>query len=131
MTTALQMANAECPNLNNGACDGMRLDDKLKFLPGKPRPKCRLASGERCDHFEGCVMPMASYMSDPAKSKAYLDAVAEYKFRHHITGLSRRCPECGGPLPTRKRFCAGCTSKHRRKSTRDAMNRIRGLAVSS
>ena len=131
MTTPLQMANAECPNLNNGACDGMRFDDKLKFLPGKPQPKCLLAFGERCDHFEECVMPMAGIVSDPAKSKSYLEAVAEYKFQHHITGLSRRCPECSGPLPTRKRFCAGCTSKHRRKSTRDAMNRIRGLAVSS
>ena len=76
-------------------------------------------------------MPMASYVSNPAKSKSYLEAVADYKFQHHISGLSRRCPECSGPLPAHKRFCADCTSKHRRKSTRDAMNRIRGLAVSS
>ena len=66
------------PNLNNGACDGMRFDDKLKFLPGKPQPKCLLASGKRCDHFEECVMPMAGIVSDPAKSKSYLEAVAEY-----------------------------------------------------
>src|SRR5450759_2023120 len=129
MTTPLQMANAECPNLNpDGSCLGARFSDTLKPLPSRPQPKCLLAGGKRCEYFEEFVMPRAGIGSDPAKSKSYLDAVAEYKFQHHITGLTRRCPECRGPLPARKRFCADCTSKHRRKSTRDAMNRIRGLA---
>ena len=129
--TPLQIANAECPNWNQGACAGARIADDLSPLPGRPLDKCALANDQRCDYFEECVMPMAEMVSDPAKSKSYMDAVAGYKLKHHISGLSRRCPECGGSLPTRKRFCAGCTVNHRRKSTRDAMNRIRGLAVSS
>jgi len=129
--TPLQMANAECPNWNQGACSGARIADDLTPLPGRPLDKCALADNNRCEYFESCVLPMAAYVSNPAKSKAYLDVVAAYKFQHHIAGLSRRCPECGGPLPTRKRFCAGCTGNHRRKSTRDAVRRFRDVAVSS
>ena len=129
--TTLQMANAECPNWNQGDCAVARIADDLTPLPGRPLDKCALADDKRCEYFEECILPMAAMVSDPAKSKAYLDAVADYKFVHHISGLSRRCPECGGPLPTRKRFCAGCTANHRRKSTRDAVRRFRGVAVSS
>jgi hypothetical protein len=76
-------------------------------------------------------MPMAAYVTDPAKSKAYLAATAEYKFKHHITGLVRRCPECGGELPKRKRFCAECSKKHRRSRVRQAVQRFRQSDVIS
>jgi hypothetical protein len=115
--TPLQFAHAECANFNpDGSCLGTRFSDTLQSLPSRPQPKCLLADNKRCAYFEECVLPMAAMVSDPAKSKSYLDAVANYRFQHHISGLSRRCPECGGPLPTRKRFCAGCTSKHRKKT---------------
>jgi hypothetical protein len=129
--TPLQFAQTECPNWNQGACSGARIADDLTPLPGRPLAKCALAVDQRCEYFEECVLPMAAMVSDPEKSKSYLDAAANYKFKHHISGLSRRCPECGGPLPTRKRFCAGCTSQHRQKSNRDAVRRFRDVAVSS
>lgn len=129
--TPLQMAAAECANMAGGACDGARFGDDLTPLPGKPQPKCLLAVGQRCDYFEACVMPMADMATDPAKSKAFMGAADEYKFQHHISGLSRRCPECGGPVPARKRYCADCTSKRRRRTFRDAQSRIRGLGVNS
>ena len=129
--TPLQFAHAECSNWTQGACSGARIADDLSPLPGCPLEKCLLADEKRCKYFEESVLLMAAMVSDPVKSKSYMDAVAGYRFQHHIIGLSRRCPECGGPLPTRKRFCSGCTSKHRRKSTRDAVSRFRGVAVSS
>lgn len=129
--TPLQLAHAECANWNNGACDGMRFDDNLAPLPGKALPKCLLASGQRCDYFEECVLPMAAMVSDPARAKAYLAAAADYKFQHHISGHARRCPDCGGPLPARKKFCADCAAKRRRNTFRESQSRIRGLAVNS
>ena len=132
MTTPLQMANAECPNLNpDGSCLGARFSEALEPLPSRPQPKCRLADDKQCKYFEEFVMPMAAIVSDPAKSKSYLEAVAEYKFQHHISGLSRRCPECGGPLPARKRFCADCTSRHRKKTIRNAVRKFRDQPVIS
>ena len=129
--TPLQMANAECPNLNNGACDGMRFDDKLKPLPGKALDRCWLAADKRCDYFEECVMPMAAIVSAPVKSKSYINAADSYRILHRLSGVTRQCPECGRPLPARHRLCADCVAKHRRQTTRTAMRRIRGVAVSS
>lgn len=125
--TPLQMANAECPNLNNGACDGMRFDDNLKPLPGKALDRCLLAADKRCDYFEECVMPMAAMVSDPAKSKSYMDAADSYRILHRLSGVTRQCPDCGRPLPYRRRLCADCTRKHRRESTRNAVQRNRSV----
>jgi len=112
--TPAQMARAECAEWTAGGC--------------RSTTPCKLRVGRRCQYFEDFVLPMAVYTTDPDKSKAYLDAVADYKSQHNIAGAQRRCPECGEPLPARRRFCADCTSKHRRKSTRDAVRRIRGSA---
>ena len=129
--TPLQMANAECPNLNNGACDGMRFDDKLKPLPGKALDRCLLADGKRCDYFEECVMPIAAMVSDSTKSKSYMGAADSYRILHRLSGVTRQCPECGRPLPARKRLCADCTAKHRKETYRESKRQIRHQAVHS
>jgi hypothetical protein len=129
--TPLQMANAECPNWNQGACSGAIIADDLTPLPGRPLAKCALADNKRCEYFEECVQPLADMVSEPTKSKSYLAAVAGYKFQHHITGFYRRCPECGVPLQARKRFCTDCTAKRRRNTFREAQRRNRDMAVNS
>ena len=74
--TPLQFAHAECSNWNQGACSGARIADDLSPLPGCPLEKCLLADEKRCKYFEESVLPMAAMMSDPTKSKSYMDAVA-------------------------------------------------------
>ena len=118
--TPAQFAKAECANpWPDGSC------------PFKAAPRCLLVDGKRCSCFEEAVLPFAGMVSEPARSKAYLEAAAEYRFRHHLGGIARRCPDCGGPLPARRRFCADCTAKHRRGSYREYKSRIRGLPVHS
>jgi len=129
--TSLQMANAECPNWNQGACSGARIADDLLPLPGRPLEKCALADGKRCEYFEACVLPMAAMASDPARSKSFMDAADFYRILHKMSGIIRQCPECGRPLPVRRRVCVDCAIKRRRNTFREAQRRIRGLAVNS
>ena len=126
-----QMAKEECAAMVDNGCDGMRIDNALKVTQAKGLKRCLLLDDKRCPYFEACVMPMAAMVTEPDKSKAYLNCVADYKFQHHIRGLFKRCPDCGGALPARRRFCPDCTQKHRRKSNRDAVRRFRDQAVSS
>ena len=123
--TPLQMAVAECANYDNGACDSMRFDEKLKPLPGKALDRCLLTADKRCDYFEECVMPMAAMVSDPAKSKSYMSAAENYRYLHKIQGgatIIRVCPGCDGELLPRKRFCPSCVVKRRKSTWRKSQN---------
>ena len=129
--TPLQMANAECPNWNQGACAGARIADNLSPLPGRPLDKCALANEKRCDYFEECVLPMAAMASGPDRSKSFMAAANSYRILHKMAGVIRRCPECAKSLPARRRVCADCAAKRRRNSNREAQRRNRDVAVSS
>jgi len=128
--TPLQMANAECPNWNQGTCAGTRIADDLSPLPGRPLHKCALADGRRCEYFEECVLPMAAMTSGPDRSKSFMAAADSYRILHKIPGETRQC-ECGRPLPSHSRMCADCAAKRRRNSNREAQRRNRDVAVSS
>jgi hypothetical protein len=125
MTPAM-MAKAECPNNNNGECDGMVIHGDLRQTQGEERKQCLLMDRKRCGNFEKCIAPLAEMVEDPAKSKAYIAAVADYRFTHHIKGMSRKCPDCGEPIGKRRRICPNCALKRRKKTYRDAQSRKRG-----
>ena len=123
--TPLQMANAECPNWNKGACDGMRIADDLTPLPGKALDKCLLATGKRCDYFEECVLPMAAMATEPIKARSLTDAADTYRIEHRLSGVVRQCPGCGRPLPARRRFCQDCVVKQRKITYRESKRKTR------
>ena len=46
----------------------------------------------------------------------------------------RKCPDCGGPLPKRKRYCPACAARKRKDAAKRGMKRLRErerLAVNS
>jgi len=44
---------------------------------------------------------------------------------------ARLCPDCGGPLPARKKFCQGCQRQRRRRTYQAARNSLWKNAVIS
>ena len=79
---------------------------------------CSIREGQRCLHFESVVLPTAADLG--------LKESVCAQYRKHVgldngeldSGTVRRCPDCGGELRPRRRYCDGCAERRRRASYR-------------
>ena len=122
--TPLQFVREECANHQpDGSCTGVGV---FPFEKMDAKPRCLVSQSNRCLYFEECVAPMADMVSDPRRAAALQGALAEYRrMTKQAEAQTRRCPDCGGPCQTRKRYCPTCALKRRKMSTRRAVSRLR------
>lgn len=116
---AYALAQAECANHVCGEC----------IMREKP---CRLAAKkiQPCDYFETAVLPLVDIIPYPYKGDELRAAKEDYRERCGVLTrdrAARHCPECGDPLPKRKRFCEACSIRRRRATYRE--NKKKGMAI--
>jgi hypothetical protein len=120
-------AQRDCANYiaKDGSCLGILaecLKEPEKPMRAKPLEHC-LLSGKilrPCLYFEKVVLPLAdnpSLKHEPELQRQRLEARKKYlqarKQEIPEEGSVRTCPECGGPLAKRRRYCEKCTQKRR------------------
>ena len=129
--TPLQLAQTECANFDtHGACLGSQIDDTGKITHCNPKPRCVLGVGERCPYFEACIAPLAGMVRDPRRAMAIQQAVHAYRMAHvGATGTARKCPDCGGAITRRKRYCVNCAKQRRKATYRDHKHATRRTSV--
>jgi len=119
-------AMRDCANYiaKDGSCLGILVEcltEPDKPTRAKPLPRCLLAGKLRpCRYFEKVVLPLADQPSpknEPDLQRQRLEARQKYLAARKLEvpeKLSlRTCPECGGPLAKRRRYCEKCTQKRR------------------
>jgi len=119
-------AQRDCANYQSkdGCCLGIpveSLTEPDKPVLAKPLPRCLLAGKMRpCRYFEKVVLPLADQPSpkqEPDLQRQRLEARQKYlaarKMEMPETVSLRTCPDCGGPLAKRRRYCEKCTQKRR------------------
>ncbi len=119
-------AQQDCANYQtkDGGCLGILvecLQKPEKPARAKPLPRCLLAGKLRpCRYFEKVVLPLAdqpSPKSEPDLQRQRLEARQKYlaarKMEMSETVSLRTCPDCGGLLAKRRRYCQKCTQKRR------------------
>lgn len=127
--TPLQFIRDECANHQpDNSCLGAVIDPDLSIRRLRPLPRCLVAEGKRCPYFEECVAPMADMVTDPRRSAALQDAVAEYRqVTNQKAPRARPCPDCGGPLQKGRQLCPTCSIERRRDTYRKKNERRRDV----
>ena len=132
-----QFAKSDCANhLGRGNCLGVlpwSLSDNAGPAKAQPRGSCLLAERpiKPCEYFDVCVLPLADKLSptnQPGLQERRLAARAAYLsacMGEKLGVKARACPDCGGLLGKRTRFCERCAKKRRRESARNGMRRNR------
>lgn len=85
------------------------------------RETCLLDQGKRCQYFEQAVMPTA-------RDAGCLEQVTEQYNRKTGSTIRRKvrpCPDCGGELKPRRRYCEACAKKRRRQVKRTTARKLR------
>ena len=108
------------------------------------REPCRLSAGKRCSYFETSVFPIAAKglraqrlkqpIDDHRVTEAFCTAWPAARgtiVRHADDCGVRTCPDCGDPLPPRKRACVQCRQARRRATYRKAKDSARVLSTVS
>jgi len=130
--TPLQMARAECPNLESDTCTGVTINDDLTLAKSTDSKICLLGGNARCRYFETTVAPMAEYQTDAKKAASYQDAVFSYRSKHpDMYGTTRKCPDCGKPIFKQDRFCPVCSKERRRNTQKQADKKRRSVIKDS
>ena len=85
---------------------------------------CAVEQGQRCGYFERAVLPTASDIGLSAQVYAqYAKQVGLDDTRELGAEPPRPCPDCGGELKPRQRYCDTCSARRRRDSYRRARKR--------
>lgn len=89
--------------------------------------QCLVQESQRCEHFERIVLPTAADIGLSAL------VYSLYERQCGVSGTDqlkreamRACPECGGELKPRRRFCDDCAAKRRRQTYRQARRKKTG-----
>ncbi len=120
-------AMRDCANYQtkDGSCLGILVECLTKPdkpVMAKPLPRCLLAGKllRPCRYFEKVVLPLADNPSpkqEPDLQRQRLEARQKYlaarKMEVPEKLTLRTCPDCGGPLAKRQRYCPKCTPKRR------------------
>jgi len=120
-------AQRDCANYQtkDGSCLGILvecLQQQEESTQAKPLDWCLLAGKilRPCWYFEKVVLTLADQPSpkeEPDLQRQRLEARQKYlaarKMEMPETVSLRTCPECGGPLAKRWRYCERCTQKRR------------------
>jgi len=71
---------------------------------------CAVEIGKRCGWFERAVLPTAVEIGQSLEiTSQYEERTRSVVNRHKSsTESDRTCPDCGAPLPPRRRFCDKC-----------------------
>ena len=118
------LARRECANNDRGGCIGFPVPvprpGKLATVGTEGEPCLLREDDARCGYFEQCIL------ADPRRA----DVAAQYhteRGKQHtaVAHDIRPCPDCGVPLPPRKRVCAGCRRVRRRAAYRKANRKRR------
>ena len=127
--TPLELARAECANYErDGGCLGVMLGADGRITSCTPRASCLLAESKRSVYFEECVAGMQHVVTDPRRAVAIQAAVREYrKQTNQVEEIPRECPDCGRPVPGRKRYCPVCSVKRRKATFRRAWHKGRDV----
>jgi len=147
-----QFIDKECCNRNPaGGCFGAGWTSDGSPNLGGEMSHCLVKQGLRCKFFEKCALPLVLSRKEYAHllgayenmlkyppveceikvfgEDAFDQPAAEHPFwagDEEVGALSARaCPDCGKPLPPRKRFCPECRETHRKDSFRNHKRRVR------
>jgi len=128
-----------CANYQNHRCRGC--DIWGRFC--RPMASCLVKDGLRCKYFEMCVLPLGKHCNKYAGAEreyfhtrtfplvGLLPAeIREHPFFQRPAAPAgkqseRECPDCGGPLPKRHRYCPECAERRRRQSYRASKRKLR------
>ena len=125
--TPYQLVKAECANYRDDGCIARDAQEN----------ECLIAAGKRCSYFEKCLLPLADEPSpagEPKLQGSRQKAADIYAKEHHLTQLVREerlCPDCGEPLPHRRRYCNRCRRQRAKAATRGRQRKLRENAVAS
>ena len=115
----MALVRGECCNYRDGGC-----------LPADGA--CLVEEGGRCSYFESAVLPIADQppprmANNPGAANVGLQRLRvgardAYCKMHGLLSeaAERECPECRGPLPAGKRYCATCREVRNRANRRKA-----------
>ena len=133
--TLIQLIRKHCTNwqADGQGCRGVILEDDLQVRRCYSKAQCVLTvPGQRCRHFEECVLPMARSLPNPVYRQKFEDTVRSYRIvAKLVTGDLRSCPECGRTMERRRRFCPPGAAAHRKASTRRAVTKHRSVVQPS
>ena len=105
----------------NGERSNNSLEEEKRKCP------CLVEIGNRCGYFETCVLPAAADIGLKQQVYSlYAKHVGIDEPTQLLTGEIRACPDCGGELKSRQRYCDNCTSRRRRKSYRRSRGKRNG-----
>ena len=76
---------------------------------------CKVEQGKRCGYFEKAVLPVAAELGLQNVYEAYEDLTGAEMLKRP---QARLCPDCGGPVRLRQRYCDNCAHKRRKASYR-------------
>ncbi|MCK4294285.1 MAG: hypothetical protein KAY65_13895 [Planctomycetes bacterium] len=86
---------------------------------------CLVQQGRRCSYFERLVLPTAADIG--LRDRVYSQYEAQCDIDEPLSRREiRRCPDCGGELGFRQRYCTGCSGCRRRKTYRRSRQRKPG-----
>ena len=89
---------------------------------------CLVIEGRRCGHFETAVLPTAAYTGQLVRiTQLYERKVGAPGITGQASAITRSCPDCGGELKLRQRYCESCKKRRRRKSFQKARSRRNSL----
>jgi len=140
-----------CNRVAGGGCLGTGWKADASPNLGGEMDGCLVKQGFRCKFFERAVLPlvlthkeyahllgayknMVKYQPDECGIKVFGrmefdQPVTEHPFwagDGQVDAVSARaCPDCGKPLPPRKRYCPECRETHRKHSFRNHKRRVR------
>jgi hypothetical protein len=119
-------AMRDCANYitKNGSCLGISIEclqNPEEPARVTPLERCLMAGKtlRPCRYFEKVVLPLADQPSpkqEPDLQRQRLEARQKYLAARKMEvpeAENRLCPDCGGPLAKRRRYCQKCTQKRR------------------
>jgi len=144
--TPYEFAKRECANLRpDGSCLEILPEGLTNTaLPAVPHERCLLKQKplRRCRYFEKCVLPQADrpgpkdrpglQLEKQEARRRYWQALGpDHAFHIETPAAIRRCPDCGGPLAVRQRYCLKCSRRRRLESNRKAIKKKRQTRMMS
>ena len=79
---------------------------------------CLVEQGNRCGYFEKAVLPIAYELGLQNVYDAYEEQCGISGDGMLNRSSARVCPDCGGPIRPRQRYCDDCSRKRRRATYR-------------
>lgn len=86
--------------------------------------KCKVQQGQRCSYFERAVLPTADDIGLGHEVRQLYMEKCGTEGEDGNKGM-RACPDCGGALKPRQRYCDSCKEKRKIKTNIESARRYR------